>query len=343
MSKRDQLRGGVIGLHGHDIYAAALLDHPAVTPIAVAPATPELADRCREFAGEHRAELVGDPAALAALELDICAVLAPWRLQPGFVETLAAAGTHVLCEKPVAADLDGARRLARAVRDHGIRFSACYPLPKFAQSFRDAKFYVDDGHLGEAVFASFTYLQTHGPRYITETPHYRLADPASMAGGEMSMFGGYGVIALEWFTGAPIVEVRAQADVFFYDEYRRLNVEDLGLLSLRFANGAAGSLLLGRIPSQTEPPRIELEVTGTRGHIHVRAMSDTVTVFSDTARNDTPVDRTMWARLVDDFVLAVRDDHAPLVTLDDALRAQALLEAAYRSLQSGNAEAVARL
>src|SRR4029077_18488265 len=86
--------------------AAALRDTPRSALVAVARRRADLAE---EFARQHGArrsyadwrDLVRDP------EIDAVYVATPVRLHPEHAIAAAEAGKHVLCEKPMALDVDG--------------------------------------------------------------------------------------------------------------------------------------------------------------------------------------------------------------------------------------------
>jgi predicted dehydrogenase len=92
---------------------------PDVTITAIAARDP---DRAREFAARHDipvvhrsyADLVGDP------DVDAVYVPLPNGLHAEWVLAALAAGKHVLCEKPMTANADEARRVAEAAEASGL-------------------------------------------------------------------------------------------------------------------------------------------------------------------------------------------------------------------------------
>lgn len=346
MSGGTKLRAAVIGLEGHPVYAERLIEHPRVEPVAIAAAPDGSADRnarCREMAKQHRAPFYEDRRELLdSHEIDVCAVLAPWRVQPDIVADLAARAVHAVAEKPIAGDRAGAERLAEAVRRSGIRYTACLPMARFSQPVLDAMWMIRDGKLGEPLVADFTYLATQGPLYIAERPHYRDADlPVdALSGGEAAMFSGYGVVALEWLTGRRITHVHARAGAFFYDRYQEMKAEDLCLVLLRFEGGCVGRMLLGRVPCRTEPRRFEIDLVGADGAVQVSQANNSITVFGEERADSVNVDLDVPQRFIDDFIEAVRLGREPAIGLDLCLDTIAVLEALYRSAASGRMEAV---
>ncbi|GAA4876245.1 Gfo/Idh/MocA family protein [Actinomycetospora straminea] len=62
----------------------------------------------------------------------------------------AQRGVHLLCEKPVATDEPGARRVADAVRRAGVQFTVCHPL-RYAPSTRALVAALRAGRVGDVV------------------------------------------------------------------------------------------------------------------------------------------------------------------------------------------------
>ena len=81
-----------------------------------------VADRAEETAKETGARVAASAEALLRSgDVDIVSVLTPAYTHAGLVEAGAAAGKHFMLEKPMAASLEDAERIVRAVRDAGVR------------------------------------------------------------------------------------------------------------------------------------------------------------------------------------------------------------------------------
>ncbi|WP_409496499.1 Gfo/Idh/MocA family protein [Amycolatopsis sp. cmx-11-12] len=113
-----QLRAGLVGAGpwAKTVHAPGLADHPGTTLSAVWARRPEAA---AELAEAHGAEAVGSFEELLD-QVDAVAFAVPPAVQAELAVKAAEAGKHVILEKPIAADLDGARRLADAVDAAGV-------------------------------------------------------------------------------------------------------------------------------------------------------------------------------------------------------------------------------
>ncbi len=100
--------------------------------------TPEKRERAaREFAPDAR--LTGDAAeAFAADDVDLVILSVPHSEHERMVTEAAAAGKHILCEKPMAMTLDEAYRMQRAVQKAGVKLCVDYNR-RYAPAMQDMK------------------------------------------------------------------------------------------------------------------------------------------------------------------------------------------------------------
>ncbi len=118
------LGGGNIALRGHaPQWTGPLADDVEIVALAdLSPANRTAAEQV--FPG---ARLYGKAEDLLASEpLDFCDICTPPFTHRPLVEAAAGRGIHVLCEKPIAANLEDAEAIAHAVRSSGIVFVPCH-------------------------------------------------------------------------------------------------------------------------------------------------------------------------------------------------------------------------
>jgi predicted dehydrogenase len=107
--------GRMGGLHAHNLAGRV----PSAELVGVVDAVEAVARRAGERYGvvwSTSAERIASDAAVDGL-----VIAAPTHLHAELVELAATAGRHVFCEKPVAFELDSARRAVAAVRAAGVR------------------------------------------------------------------------------------------------------------------------------------------------------------------------------------------------------------------------------
>jgi predicted dehydrogenase len=260
-----------------------------------------------------------------------------------------AAGAGVLCEKPMAADLDAARTMAGAARRAGRPLAVGFNL-RYSSAAQAIRAFVLEGRLGTPVCARGSMLET-------EIPWWGLHQVKAISGGGAIASTAVHMIDLLMWLAANPRPVSATASVARLFPRKRgetapggpapqYDVEDLAFGHVRFESGfwmtieggwtwdAPGSecrfdLVGDRAQASAEPLRFSGERSG-----RLVDLTDGVTGdldFSDSTRRELA-----------DVVAAIRDGRPPLVTAEQALEVQAVVDALYRSAAEGREVAVAR-
>jgi predicted dehydrogenase len=152
---------------------------------------------------------------------------------------------------------------------------------------------------------------------------------------------------LLWFMG-DVAEVNARADTMAH----AIEVEDNLACTLAFAGGALGAIYATTAAAPGFPHRVE--VYGTDGGVQVEGeavvrwnartpmpdglpMAASGAAGAGSGASPTGIGATGHARLMADFVEAVRQGRPPLVTGEEGRRSLALVLAAYESARTGHA------
>jgi predicted dehydrogenase len=98
------------------VHAPGIAAHPATELVSVWARRPDAAE---QLAKEHGATVAADPDALIA-EVDAVAFAVPPDVQAQLAARAAAAGRHLVLEKPIGATVAEAERLVEAVRSAGV-------------------------------------------------------------------------------------------------------------------------------------------------------------------------------------------------------------------------------
>lgn len=122
---------------------------------------------------------------LARPELDAVIVTVANAAHAEVVEAAARAGKHVFLEKPIAADMEDARRI-RAALDASKTVFACGHSARYLCGVRRLKSLLEDGVLGEVSHLEATFAN---PRGLTLSPGDWRADPAEAPGGVLTQIG----------------------------------------------------------------------------------------------------------------------------------------------------------
>ena len=125
-------------------YAHALKNHPEAEAIAV---WDDNAERLAAFS-----EKSGIPAASSIEDLlsqvDVVAVCSENTKHAEYIEACAAAGKHVISEKPLAPNREHAQRILDAVEKSGIKVMTAFPC-RFSPAFVSLKKKVTAGEIGK--------------------------------------------------------------------------------------------------------------------------------------------------------------------------------------------------
>lgn len=174
-----------------------------------------------------------DPAALLAdPAVEAVYIATPPATHPALVAAAAAAGRHVLVEKPAAASLAGARAMVAAAEAGGVRLAVCFPL-RHDPRYQQLRAWLRAGRVGE-----LAYLRAQLARGYDLDPAAWRADPRLAGGGIIWDLGSH-LLDLAVWLGGPLARLTAQA-------HREPGwaVERNALLAGQFVSGALASLEL---------------------------------------------------------------------------------------------------
>ena len=213
----------------------------------------------RRFGAPARSydDLLADPA------VDAVCICTPSGQHARQTLAAAAAGKHVLVEKPMALSLEDADAMIAACRQNGVQLGVC--LQRRAEPlFRRVHDAIHGGDLGEITLGVVTMP------YFRDEAYYAQAEwrgTWAMDGGGVLMNQGIHIVdLLLWFLGDP-VEARAFAD----SRHRSVEIEDTAGAALRFASGAVATITATVAAEPGFPHR--LEVYGTNGGIQIEGES----------------------------------------------------------------------
>ena len=208
------LRVGVIGcgnvaLNFHVPAYQALPERYEI--VGLADPTPERLELGRTTAGLVAEQTHLDPAALLARDdVDVVDVCTPQHLHRDLVVAAAAAGKHVLCEKPIAAVPADAAAMVTAAQEAGVVLAVVHNYLFFPEIVA-LRALIDSGELGEVRTVTVNMLGVvDSPGAAGDRPQWR-HDPAAAGGGVlMDML--HGVYVAEHLLGAPVTGVSAFVD-----------------------------------------------------------------------------------------------------------------------------------
>ncbi|WP_345149667.1 Gfo/Idh/MocA family protein [Arthrobacter ginkgonis] len=297
----------------------------------------------------------GVPAAatvdeLLGLDLDIVSVCTPHPTHEDVVLQAAAAGVHVLCEKPIAIELASAERMVAACEEAGVKLGVLFQR-RFWPAAQRIRAAIDDGTLGRPIMGQCSVMLHREPEYYSRDA-WR-GTWASDGGGVLMTQAIHYIDLLQWFMG-DVAEVYGKINTYKHGEH--IEVEDSATAVITYTSGAmatveastAVSPSLGvqiRITGETGASASLTEFPeGSDGRVDLWAVAETISTEPVQPKGIFPnVDlATINGQLIPhhtaqvrDFVQALRDGTDPAVTGRDATKALRILLAIYESSRSG--------
>lgn len=227
---------GVIGCGDWGANHARTLDSLDVLG-GVADANPE---RGAALAARFGVPSLSIEAMNAAPEIDAVVVALPPRHNAPVALDVLAAGKHLLVEKPMALDLDGAEAIARAARPAG-RVAMTGHVLRFHSAFTALADLVAQGHLGR--IERIESIRAGTGKLFSDTD-------------VLWDFGPHDLSLIMALTGGAPLEATVQTESVVTE------LADIASMELRFADGVAARSHLSRVAPQRER---RLTVTGSAG------------------------------------------------------------------------------
>ena len=309
MTQRNPLRFGVIGagrigsLHAENLATRV----PGVTVAAIADvnlkAARELADRLQVHAEEEYHKLLTDPG------IDAVIVCSSTDTHARIVVEAAQSGKHIFCEKPIDLSLDKIDAALEAVEQAGVKLQIGFNR-RFDPNFHKVRTMVAEGKIGTLHLLRITsrdpsppplsYIRVSGGLFLDMTIH-----DFDMA---------------RYLTGSEVEEVYATAGVMVDPAIGEAGDVDTAILTLRFANGALGTIDNSRQAVYGYDQRVE--VFGSKGMIQANNNTPDRDVYfnEEGVHSAKPLyfflERYMESYVAEmrEFVQSIQEDTPPPVT-----------------------------
>ncbi|HEY2414091.1 MAG TPA: Gfo/Idh/MocA family oxidoreductase [Pirellulaceae bacterium] len=258
----------------------------------------------------------------------------------------ARAGKHVVVEKPLEVTLRKCDRIIRECERNHVQLAAIFQS-RFHESARKLKRAIDGGRFGRLTIGDAHVKWFRSQEYYDSRP-WR-GTWALDGGGALMNQAIHSVDLLTWLMG-PVVEVRALTATL---AHKRIDVEDVAVASLRFANGALGVI---EATTAIYPGYLKrIEIHGTEGSAVLEEEDLKVWDFASPRKEDkaicdgaaTPksggggasdpaaIGHHGHAKQLQDFVDAIRKQRAPAIDGHEGRRSIEIILAIYKSAESG--------
>lgn len=278
-------------------------------------------------AGTKWAEELGCPfyedyeAILKNPEIDAVAITSPTCEHPDLLIRAAEAGKHIFTEKVLAIKAEDAKRICEAIKKNNIKFVISFPY-RSRPDFLLAKQMVEEGKLGQITYARMR--DAHNGTSAGWLPD-TFYEKETCGGGAMMDLGAHPVYLLNWLLGLPKT-VRATFTKVFGKP-----VEDNAVSVFEYENGAIGVAETGFVSGF----QLTLEVNGTKGSLRVEDGLAYATEETENKWVKAEAYPEALPKPVDQFVAAVVEGKESGLCVADAVDLSLVMDAAYRSYESG--------
>jgi predicted dehydrogenase len=167
-------------------------------------------------------------------EIDAVVMSLPHDLHTEAILDVAAAGKHILAEKPLCTTIEDADRIVEAVRASGIVFMPAHNT-LFLPALRKAREMIDAGAVGPV-----HYVRSQECARTRGTLSGWRASRSANGGGELIDMGCHPLYRLLFLAGDEVTSVRASMGRFHVGT---MEGEDTAILQVRFAHGIIGEVL----------------------------------------------------------------------------------------------------
>lgn len=278
-------------------------------------------------------QVIGDKS------VDALLVLTPPNTHLEIVQKAAAAGKHVLLEKPLDVNTERATAIVQACDKAGVKLGAVLQF-RFRPAALRVKQVLSEGGLGRIAHASINV-----PWWRPQKGYYDQPGRGTLArdGGGVLLTQAIHSLDLLMHLAGPVTAVSAFAGT---SHIHQMETEDQVVAALRYENGAIGALDCTTAAYPGYPETIL--IAGDKGSARIQA---TEAVIEYAATDDKPASREVigamggggggadpmafphdWHRgVIEDFLDAVAQDRAPAIPGHEELRVHRLIDALLRS------------
>ncbi len=278
------------------------------------------------YSYERFDEIVNNP------DVQYVYIVLPNAMHRNYVERAARAGKHILCEKPMATNVEDARAMVAVCKEHNVKLMIAYRCQYEPYNLEVVK-RLRDGKLGDIRFIEAFNTQNEG-----EPDQWRLK--AAMAGGgALPDIGLYCLNAARYLTGEEPDQVFAYLRQDKSDPRFR-EVEEGMSFTLRFPSGVLANCVSSYDAHDDKTFKVHLE----KGHITLNGAfeySGKQLLVTQRAGDATGVEevklgeKDQFALELDHMAECVMHDITPRTPGEEGLQDQIIMEALYRSAATG--------
>lgn len=319
----------------------------------------DLADQYGFKPYDNYRKMIGDEA------LDIVCVLTPPSLHKEVVETAAQARCHVLCEKPIASNLEDAyaMRAAMANADRAFLFGSSY---RYLPSMLRAKELIEEGKIGKPRLCTEAVVGGRGFENVRSVS--KLHYPEGGPGGTPMGLVDHGVHMLDvfpWLLSTETSSVFGRGNISGArpePEFAVLDLENGAMIQLLYDEATVslnvptdggftegpGWNVSGFIEAGSwDPQPTTLSIFGESGALRIQPYANQLLLSNQDGLQMVPLPvlptPNHFKAQIEHFCDAIQSGAPPEATIDDGIRSLAALEGVYQSARLGHKVSISDL
>ncbi|UCG48738.1 MAG: Gfo/Idh/MocA family oxidoreductase [Phycisphaerales bacterium] len=259
-----------------DFHARAINDIPNAAVIGCCDKIQERAEKLADKYGVRAFESYEQM--LASDEIDIVTIATPSGFHMEPTVAAAAAGKHVICEKPLEITLERIDAMIAAHEKSGTRLGGIFPY-RFNDGMKPLREAIESGRFGKITYAGIYVPWWRTDEYYKDSWH----GTWKLDGGGALMNQSIHMVDMLCDVMEPIESLQAYTATLGH----QMEAEDAAVAVLRYSNGALG-VIYGTTASYPGQFR-RFELTGTRGTVIQVENSFTVWQFSEEKAEDAEI------------------------------------------------------
>lgn len=288
-------------------------------------------------------------AFLAHSGLDIVTIATPSGAHLEPTVKAAAAGKHIVCEKPLEVTLERIDKMIAACKANQVMLAGIFQR-RFNEASQVFKKTAQSGRLGRITLAD-AYIKWYRTQQYYDSGAWR--GTWRLDGGGAMMNQSIHTIDLLYYLNGDVSAVCAFADLALH---KRIEVEDNAVAILRFTNGSVGVIEASTACFSPTGHPAEVHICGSEGSIFMRDNSFTVWDFKKPKPKDKKIIKALGAkksgkgegatdpsamtyvqhqRSFEDVARALKNGTAPLVDGSEGRKSVEIILAIYRSALMG--------
>ncbi len=293
-------------------------------------------------------KLWDDYKELLKADIDIAIICTDIKGHADIVCETLAMGIHTVVEKPMALDMEDAKKMYRAYKKSTAQLIINWPVAWFS-AFRKAKELADSGIVGDVLRVQYRSPATRGPYKLNENTPEELSKlwwyQSDRGGGSICDYAGYGCVLTTWMSGKIAKSVYGIKKNFYLPFS---DVEDYASFVIDFGDcvglveGSWSTMNNGEIPTGPVIYGSEGVIVSDRWSTEVKVYKDLIPYVPSPEPNEVVAVEECNDNIARNTIDFIKKGTPlfELVTPEFNMKAMAAFDAGRRSCETGKSEPI---